>query len=425
MRAARVTTSELRRHIVKEALARLEMAELGEALEDAFQSIIVLGPPGVGKSTVFRLAARDVAEALSQRWRHEVEVVKVSMRAGREEALRIAERVVERRAIPYVHIYLPQTKIWHLEGTPSPSGDTVEVKGRRIDVNVWRLDPFIIPFLDYGVAVPAFIVLDEFNMARKDVLDATFQLARSAELGRARLNPFSIVALAGNTPEHNIHAGDVPQPLLDRGQVFIVVRPTVDQWISYMAEVYGERWDRRVAGYLTLNPKDLLAVGEGGVQTPRSWTHLAVRLHYYRRAGLLDDGAVEKLAYSMLREDTASRFLAYMRAVEVVAPEHVLRRPDILRGRDENTLAYALAALAVHVAANWRRWGRGERDEATRAVAEAVKIASERLGPEAVSIAVSVLPLGARAGLARDEDVARLAREAVEELREVERIVGG
>ena len=407
--------------------------ELGpEALDDAFQSLMFLGPPGVGKSALQYIAAVDVARLLSDRLGRDVRVLKVSIRTGPEEARRYAEEVASGRAVPYLHLYLPQTKIWHLEGTPSPMDNYVVVAGRRVPVNIWRLDAYMLPFLDYGQHLPAFMVLDEFNMARREVLEALFQLARSAELGRVKLSPLTIVTLVGNTPESNVYAARrLAQPLVDRAQNYIVERPTVDGWLAYMEEVYGGRYAREVAAFLVRNPEHLYREEEDGLQTPRGWTHLAVRVHALKL--LVNEGVisnekffehVERLAYSTLLDDTAAELVGFMRGLRAVKVREFIDEPSRLEMLDPNVAAYVLVKAAAVLR---DEYARGRREWALGKLAELTRVGVKVLGPEAVSIVMSSLPLNLRIALSGrvGRDVVRMASEAARLERELRETVSG
>jgi len=435
VRGKYISSGEIRDIIAATALEKLvALTEYGDwyALEDSYASIMILGPPGVGKSSLQYLAIKDVAELLSEQRGKKIGVVKVSLRVSHERASELANKVVKGEVIPYVHLYLPQTKLWHLEGTPSPMDQYVEVAGRRIPYNLWRLDPFLIPLLDYtDIATPEnavtpLLVLDEFNMGRKDVREALFQLARSAELGKAKLNPLTIITLLGNPPEENVYAEDeLPAPLVNRAERYIINRVTVDGWIAFMNEVYGKKWAQEVGGFLTVSPKHIYIrdpTDPETVTTPRTWTQLAVGLHVLKRMvgrGLLPRGDywrhVDRKIHSLLVPDVADEFYAFLRGLAAVNIDDIIRNPEKIASMNKSVAAYTLVKIVSREMEAYKRAGRERREEILRRLASVMSHARRVLGAEAVGIVVSSLPAPVRIRFARV--LPESERQAISEMR--------
>lgn len=450
-RGHEISSSDIREAVLMATLERLEefllMDDLTQ-LDDTYHSLMFLGPPGVGKSVLQYLAAKDVAGVLSSVTKTSIDVSKVNIRISTEGAVEIAKRVVEGKTLPYVHLYLPQTKIWNLEGTPSPMDNYVSIGDVRIPVNLWRLDAFMIPLLDYRDVVrdkrrllPGFFVLDEFNMAEQDVLRKLFQLARSAELGRAKFNPLTIISLIGNTPETNIAAMRyIADPLVDRAEVYYVARPDVQGWIAYMDEVYGNKWARAVGAYLAINPKEIYiqeggsgpSGGAGMIQTPRDFTIFSVRLYVLKsmlEKGIIDKGKfwkrVSSLAHSLFTQNTASAIVGFLRGLQAVNVNEVIKNPDILTQFDKNVAAYALLSATNTIMVHYKKAPDDERERLLRVIANLARSGAKVLGVEAVSIVISSLPAQVRLALDKHlpPEVLKLAAETRRTVKEIEQVL--
>jgi len=464
-RAKPILSGEIRDIIVQETLMRILMREVyghrSIQLHDAFQSLMFLGPPGVGKTALQYLAACDVAGILSDVLKRRIDVAKISVRISVEEAAQVAEGVVEGKTIPFCPVFTAQMDIWDLVGTPSPQTHYAEVKGVKIPINIWRIDPYLIPFLDFGekLPIPRFLVLDEFNMACDEVTKKLFQLARGAEIGRVILSPLTVVTLVGNTPESNPLAAEPPAPLIDRSAVFEVTRVSVDGWIAYMNEVYGNRWEHAIAAYLALNPGELYVADwtkPGCIQTPRDWTFVAVRLYslqllrnlsmrrasrhlqgtdilrsiaeYSRRSPIVSDSTfwrrVEYIVYSTLTRRSASKLLGFLKGLAALNIDEIIAYPERLVDLEKDVAAYALVTIASRLANEYRSADTGRREWILNKLAELAKYGYKVLGPESLSIILRGLPMPVIIALSRRvpaEIMGRLSevRRQVEELEEV------
>lgn len=448
MRALSITTSEARDIIVLESLSKLTAAALYDdyALDDYYASLMFLGPPGVGKSGVQFLAARDIADILSTIRNKKVEAVKVSMRISSDEAARIVEKVIRGEAVPYLHLYLPQTKIWHLEGTPSPQDNYVEVAGRKIPYNLWRLDPFLLPLLDYreltkpDQLVTPILVIDEFNMGRKDVREALFQLARSAELGKAKLNPLTIISLVGNTPETNVYAEEeLPAPLVNRAIRFIVDKPDLSGWVAFMNEVYRTKWDHAVGGFLMSNRQYLYYVPKEDpevVVTPRTWTHLATRLYLAKimfnrfnwdvstkRAKF--NKYMRYVVYGLLPGTLADEFIAYYTTVIRISVSEVIKKPKMLENMEPNVAAYMTLVATSQLLEEYRKTPPMMRDLIIKKMRDIAVHASNKLGAEGIGIVLNSLPAPIRIKLASlmPNDVKLKARQIAKQIQAYEEAI--
>lgn len=416
MKAHNINSGEIRDIIVMDSLTKLVTSlEYGIknkfAMEDSFSSIMFLGPPGVGKSSLQYLAIKDVARILSEKRKKNIEAVKISLRITHEEASNITNRVVKGDVIPYVHLYLPQMKPWQLEGTPSPMDNFIEINGKKLPYNLWRLDPFMIPLLDYTDIIKSpeqlntpLLVIDEFNMGRKDVRETLFQLARSAELGKAKLSPLSIITLLGNTPETNIYAEELPSPLLNRATRYIVSQPSIDGWLAFMNEVYGKKWTQEVGGFLLISPKYLYYQDEVEKEiliTPRTWTQLSIKLYTLKmllskKYNFIDKKDVywkqtERIIYGFLTRDIASEFYGFLRGLSSINLLDVIKDPSKILQFDKNMISYLLIKITSYQIETYKK-SPEKRNLILKNLVDMYNYAKQKIGNEALGIIISSLP---------------------------------
>jgi len=452
-----VTSNDIRDTIFNEALLRLYVfLEYGgdiKILDDVYQSLMFLGPPGVGKSALQYIAATDVAKYISEVRNAIIEVKKISMRITNEDAKAVAEQVVAGKVIPYLHMYLPQTKIWSLEGTPSPMDNYVNIAGVAIPVNLWRMDAYFLPFLDYvseklkttkseeivKVVVPKFIVLDEFDKARKDVLQALYQLARAAELGRAKFCPFTVITLVGNTPETDIFGiRQLSGPLVDRSQVYIVSKPDVPGWIAYMNEMYGNKWAMEIGAFLTLNPDAIYMQDPADpsiIQTPRGYTHVAVRLYVLKNMvanKVINRDAfwiqAERIIYSTLIKDTADELIAFLKGLHYIKVDEIIEKPELIANLDKNVAAYVIVKATSALAQKYvYEKDRAKKEEIIKKIAEMTRYGSKVLGVESLGLVLTSLPPPVRLSLAKhiDKELLSIASETKKLADELEEMISG
>lgn len=444
-REATITSDEIREVITHFTLTRLTLylnnpSDL--AISDSFASIIFLGPPGVGKSALQFMASKDIAMLLSEERKKTITAEKISQRISIDDAIKLANSVIDGNVIPYLHLYLPQLVIWDLQGTPSPESSYALLKNLKVPITEWRYNPFILPLRDYTKeqkpenVVPAFLVLDEFNMASNEILSALFQLARSAELGSAKLNPLTTITLIGNTPETNLLASKaLPEPLINRASVFKITKPSVKGWIAYMNEVYENKWDERVGGYFMLNEDKLYYVDPSDpsiIQTPRNATFVATYLwalnNTAKKYNIDYWSNAEKILKSNLVSDVASDLIGYLRGLMAVNLNDILKTPEKIESLDKNIVAYIMIKLSSKYASDYsKEKDIKKKEKMISDLAEVTGYASKVLGAEAISIALDPLPLPMRLSLAKKlpAKAVNIASETEKKVREIREILNG
>ena len=216
--------------------------------------ILILGPPGIGKSTVIR----DYA------WR------RASQLGLKLVDLSEAQEIDVSKHYLYLHIFAPLIRAEDLA--------FIAKKGGGYD---WTLPEKLRLLTTPGARGLVFI--DEItNVQLPEVQTLLFSMILDKRVAYSRLSRGVEVVAAGNTPEDSPVATPPPPPLLDRFR--IVVRadpPSLEEWVKWMNSV-GRPWDVRVALILRSKPALMYKPPRQGslnkFPTPRSWSVLAWEL---------------------------------------------------------------------------------------------------------------------------------------------------
>lgn len=94
--------------------------------------------------------------------------------------------------------------------------------------------------IDYCNANPdsgAVIFLDEFNRARRDILNAMFSLALDKTFHTIKLPKNCHIVAAGNPPTTEYVTTDVDETALMARFVHIKLEPTIEEWLTYAKDV--------------------------------------------------------------------------------------------------------------------------------------------------------------------------------------------
>ena len=216
--------------------------------------ILVLGPPGVGKSTVIREYAVERAREMGLKFIGVSSVHNI-------ESLSLEDSYL------YLQLFSPLIRVEDLA--------FIARSGSRYD---WMLPSKLNVFTEEGVK--GLIFIDEItNTQLPDVQTMLFSMVLDKRISHFKLSSNVEIVAAGNPPGESSLAVPLPRPLLDRFRMVLkVAPPTVDEWIEWM-ESQGKRWDRRVAVALRIHPELLYEEGgSDGIEktpTPRSWSELA------------------------------------------------------------------------------------------------------------------------------------------------------
>jgi len=180
-----------------------------------YQPILLIGPPGCGKSmTVFSIAEQ-VSKTLSKIYDMKIKLDVIDLRISqldptdikglpmRPEKVRISIDEITRRFREIKR---------RLKGEEKPVPSEVEE-----EIVKWALPEFL-PRKGLGI-----LFLDEINLGAPSVLAACYQLILDRKVGKYELPPGWIVIAAMNPPEQAEIASPLPPPLINRFRTIYVI----------------------------------------------------------------------------------------------------------------------------------------------------------------------------------------------------------
>ncbi|MBM3983637.1 MAG: ATP-binding protein [Planctomycetes bacterium] len=225
------------------------------------QSVLLLSPPGVGKSDVVRQAARaDGLECKSL----------LGTQIAPEDVSGVPKIVGERSVFCPPRVLLPENS-----------------------------------------AAPFCLFLDELPACAPDVQKAFYSLLLERRIGEYQLPKGTWVVAAGNRAEDKALVRTISSALINR-VLILNVRIDVAEWIAWASNAEnGVRDD--VVKFIDANPDALLRpVPDKAVpfSTPRAWASLSRALDLVGARGQLTGPLVRALAVGRVSEDDARRFAA-------------------------------------------------------------------------------------------------------------------
>jgi hypothetical protein len=273
--------------------------------------LLLLGPPGVGKSTAVRAAAEEVAR------RHGWKFVDITSGVPDE---------VPEGAFLFLDLRLTNLEPSDLTGLPRERDGFVKF------IPVYQLYLFSLH--------PGVIFLDELTwVQRDDMMSVIPQIILDHRVGSVAFRHDVMVVAAGNRAEDTPLARALPAPTLNRLAIVEVQPPTVEEWAAYMDAVHPGGWNHKILAYLEAFRGDFIhspPTGEGfeGYPTPRSWEW----------AALLPEGAPTWRYIALLGREVGlklSKFLSVR--VDVAA---LLKSPSTWRGLELEERYMALSEIA-------------------------------------------------------------------------------
>ena len=257
--------------------------------------MVLVGPPGVGKTEVIRQLAEVEARELGK------EFVDV---ASANDLSKLYEQV--RQAPQKYYLYLR---------VAAPSVFPDEITYPVMKINHVELVPFTKLALFTVEGVHGTLFIDEIgNVVNDAQITALFSLIQEKEVSwGVRLSKNVKVVSAMNPPEWSEVARALPKPLRARLTIINVDPPSVDEWQEYMEKFYGDAWEKTTYLYLKTCSDDFIKqpVHEfENYPTPRNWTELALLLGRLKN---IDEELVEEIIIGRLGKEVGSKFTALLR----------------------------------------------------------------------------------------------------------------
>jgi len=224
------------------------------------QSIIMLGPPGIGKSEAVAQAAERIARKLNKKF----------IKYDDDKYNEIMEHPDEHFVL--VDVRLTEVEPADLMGIPRERNGTM-----------FYIPPSWAKVLSKARGI---LFLDELTQVqRDDIFAVAHKILLDKTAGFTRFHPDVMVVAAGNTPEDSPIARPLPTSLINRTLVIKADKPSIDEWAKYMEEKYGDKWDKRVYAFLMYqSDKFIEPIDKNELErldnyaTPRTYTMAAVRL---------------------------------------------------------------------------------------------------------------------------------------------------
>jgi MoxR-like ATPase len=154
---------------------------------------------------------------------------------------------------------------------------------------------------------PFCLFLDELPACAPDIQKAFYSLLLERRLGEHVLPAGTWVVAAGNRAEDRALVRTLSSALINR-VIILQVRVDVEEWLAW-AEGNGVRPE--ITAFVRVRPDTLLRpVPKNPVpfSTPRAWASLSRALDLAEQGGVLDDKTRRALAFGRLSHEDADRF---------------------------------------------------------------------------------------------------------------------
>ena len=235
------------------------------------KNVVLIGNPGIGKTVgveefVHRLAKEKGLPL------YEADAVD-DLKTFTEEKCPRGDCVL------YIYVNVNTALPVDLSGIPEKFRGDGGIYVRWVPLNLW-------PACRHARYCVVF--LDEFNTVENpDMQAAVMRMLGECRAGGVHLgcgrkrDGFTLVVAAGNPPTVSGIAEEPPAPLMGGKVIKVDVEPpTVQEWIHYMHERYGDAWCPRVAAFLAMNPQYFSQAPSEprtlkAYPTPRGWDAVA------------------------------------------------------------------------------------------------------------------------------------------------------
>ena len=264
--------------------------------------IILLGPPGIGKTEIIRQKAEEEAKKLGK--------IFVDLRETiAKNDMKTIEDIIRNPQKYYVYYRLPATHVVP-EDLGIPRERRYEARELILEF-IKHIPPLVLAILSipdiYGT-----IFFDEINnVQRDDQITLFYSIIQEKEAGFDITFSRNIkIVLAGNTSDWSEVVRPLPKPLRNRTTLYYVKPPTPKEWVEYMERKYGDEWEKACGIYLQLFPDDILkppAHDEENFPSPRSWTECCRLIYELKKQGASKE-IIEATIVGRLGSEVGAKF---------------------------------------------------------------------------------------------------------------------
>ena len=313
-----------------------------EAVELAFdtppqRASLILGPPGIGKTTMIKLYAMREAEKLGKEF---IDLSEMKAKLTKDKFNELVKEIRKNPEKYYVFDLisfggtLPEELMGYPQLVHIKDGDQVLTSIEMVAFKA-TLDIITVPNLHGTIVLDD--VLNAHDPIRKSFVLAVFNERVVGGMSSTKISSKIRIIATGNLMEFSELAEPVPKPMAGRAQVIFAKPPSLEEWYQYMEATYKGDWFKDVYAFLTRYPQffsrpELInKAGQG--PTPRNWDALAHVFQYRgeRIEALIKSGPegqqkVMKMAACYVGFDAASHFAAFL-AKPYVSVDEVLADP--------------------------------------------------------------------------------------------------
>ncbi|MEM1866067.1 MAG: hypothetical protein QXD57_07555 [Ignisphaera sp.] len=331
------------------ALIKHYYSVLANSSYPSFPSLILIGPPGVGKSTAVKEAAAELAKLLGKKF------IDITKKENRHKILKLIDNCLnkpneqdERMCLDslgyfvFLDLRLTEVEPSDLIGIPYRVGADLETSKMEYSPPTWAV------IFHY---FPGILFLDELsNINRPDVMSVAYKLLIDRAAGFVNFNPNVMVIAAGNLPEHAPGiAQSLPPPVVNRSSIVYVDAPSIDEWYEWMVDVLSEVYKNNtnllndymetlniVYAFLYNYPEYFISFkydprSNENFPTPRSWSHLV----FTTPASLLKSlsarsDVILAILASFIGNEAANEFLPILKESIIIKVDDIINKPELI-----------------------------------------------------------------------------------------------